>query len=369
MPDTKISSADVSDYTNTITNFSVDATQTDAAQDQAETPWINDNWSQQLGYYKNVAELQSAIDAKARWSIGKGFTANEVTTIILSKIKGFGKDTFNSIIENMIRVYHIGGDSYSEIITDEKGRLINLKPLDPTTIRIIASRKGIIKRYEQVAKVKGMDKKLKKENILHFSRNRVADEIHGVSLVDAVEWIILAKREAQTDYKRLLHRNIYPLRIWHLDTDNPSEITAFKAKVALAKENFEDMFVPKGAVVPELAAVPANATLNPLPWINQLDQKFYQVCGVPQIVVGGSGEMTEATAKICYLAFEQTIEEEQLYIEEQILAQLNLEIELEFPASLQNEMLSDTGKEESMQAATPEDTTTTPAEVTKGMAK
>jgi hypothetical protein len=65
--------------------------------------------------------------------------------------------------------------------------------------------------------------------------------------------------------------------------------------------------------------------------------------------------MTEATAKIAYLAFEQTIEEEQLYIEEQILSQLNLEIELEFPASLENEMLSDRGKAETTQAATPED--------------
>jgi hypothetical protein len=61
--------------------------------------------------------------------------------------------------------------------------------------------------------------------------------------------------------------------------------------------------------------------------------------------VGGSQEMTEASAKIAYLAFEQTIEEEQLYIEEQILSQLNLEIELSFPATLQNELLSDNAKD------------------------
>ena len=56
------------------------------------------------------------------------------------------------------------------------------------------------------------------------------------------------------------------------------------------------------------------------------------------------------------MAWEQTVELEQLYVEEQILSQLNLEINLEFPASLQNELLSDNRKSETMQASTPEDT-------------
>ena len=77
---------------------------------------------------------------------------------------------------------------------------------------------------------------------------------------------------------------------------------------------------------------------------------------MPQIIVGGSAEFTEATAKIAYLTFEQTVEEGQLYLEEQVLAQLNLEINLEFPASLQNEMLDSRAKSEKTQAATPEDT-------------
>jgi hypothetical protein len=48
---------------------------------------------------------------------------------------------------------------------------------------------------------------------------------------------------------------------------------------------------------------------------------------------------------------------EQLYIEEQVLGQLNLEIELTFPASLQNELLSDEAAAPGMQAAQPNDTT------------
>ena len=88
-----------------------------------------------------------------------------------------------------------------------------------------------------------------------------------------------------------------------------------------------------------------NATLNPVQWINYLDNLFYQVGKVPKIVVGGSSEFTEKASSIVYLAFQQHTEGKQLYMEEQVLAQLNLIIELEFPVSLENELLSDKKKD------------------------
>ncbi len=363
MPDTKIDSAIYGNLLNTGTDFSVDAVSTDGAGDQKETTWVNPNWASQLGYYKAIPELQAAIDARARWSIGKGFKADPITELLLLTIKGFGKDTFNSILENAIRTYQIGGDAFLEIIRDKDNVLVNIKPLDPQTIQIVANRKGIITRYEQIGKIKGLNKTFFTEQILHLSRNRVADEIHGISLVDAVANIILMRNEAMEDMKVLMHRYVKPRIVFHLDTDNDTEISRFKVKADKASDQGENLFLPKGAVEHELLSVPANSTLNPLPWIDRLNQYFFQATGVPQIIVGGSQEMTEATAKIAYLAFEQTIEEEQLYIEEQVLSQLNLEIELEFPTSLKNEMLSDESKSESMQAATPEDTTAVPEEV------
>ena len=46
------------------------------------------------------------------------------------------------------------------------------------------------------------------EEIFHLSRNRIADEIHGTSLIDILEWIVTAKEEAERDYKTLMHRNV-----------------------------------------------------------------------------------------------------------------------------------------------------------------
>lgn len=358
MAETRIDATSVTDQESAETKFSVDPESTDGAGDQKETTWINDRWTQQFGYYKKIPELKAAIDAKAKWTIGKGFVSNKITEIALSALNGIGVDTFNSLLENAQKVSEIGGDSYSEIIRNNNGNLINLKPLNPEVMRIVANRKGLIIRYEQIDRRNQKTvKKFHPADIFHLSRGRIADEIHGISVVDAVEETILARNEAIQDYRLLLRRNVKPIKIWEVDTDDETEIATVKAKITSAGTDAENLIVPKGTISPPtISSVPTNSTLNPLPWINQLTQNFYQEVGVPQIIVGGAQEITEASAKIAYLAWEQTVEDIQLYIEEQVLSQLNLEINLEFPASLQNELLSDNRKAETMQASTPEDT-------------
>lgn len=359
-PNMEVASTSYGDFTNTGTDYSVPPVSTDGPTGK-KTEYTNTRWEQQLGYYKTIPELKTDIDAFVTWTIGKGFKADEITTLHLMTIRGNGRETFNRILENMSKVAKIGGDSYAEIIRDNDGRLINLKPLDPGTITIIANEKGVITGYRQTAKT-GKEHSFKPEEIFHLCRNRTADEIHGESLIDAVEWIILARNEAMADYKQVMHRYVKPRIVFKLDTDNPTKIDEFKAKADAANDKGENLFIPMGAVEFELLSVPAASSMNPLAWIRELNNYFHQVTGVPQIITGGSGEMTEATAKILYLSFEQTVEQEQLYTEEQVLSQLNFKIDLEFPASIRNEMISDMGKEESMQAATPEDTSLTSAQ-------
>lgn len=377
MGELDISAAAIGDQKNNETVFSVDTQTTDGVSDQNETTYVNEKWPQQLGYYKKIPELKSSIDAKARWVIGKGYKADDVTEITLSQFRGIGKESFNAILKNQNRVKDIGGDSFAEIIRlqegvfkkvknflgftkSDAGKLINLKPLDPSSIRTVANRQGLLIRYEQINKLSGKSfKTFKPEQMFHLMRDRVADEIHGTSVIDAVEDTILARKEAIEDFRKLLRRNVFPVRIFHLDTDDSSEIAAFKLKQDKAQYQGENIYIPKGAVETEISAVPTNATLNPLAWINQLNQNFYQEVGIPQIINGGSQEITEANGKIAYLAWEQTIEDDQLYLEEQVLAQLGFEINLEFPASLQNELLSDNRKDVESGATSPEDTSVT----------
>ena len=362
MGDMNVSSSVMSDLTNAVSDFSVDAAQTDGATALNETTWTNTRWSQQFGYYLSIPELRAAIDAKATWAIGKGFEADEATTMQLMTIKGLGKESFNAIIENLIRTYYIGGDSFAEVIRDEHDEIINLKVLDPGVMTIVSNREGMILRYEQNSKVKGKNPtKFEPIRILHLSRNRVADNIHGTSVIDAVENIILMRNEAMADYKEVLHRFVKPRWIIKLDSDDTTVIAAEKKKWDEANAKGENMYIPMGSVEVEQMAISANATLNPQTWIDSLNDYFYEVVGTPKIIVGNSKNFTEASSKIVYLTFEQSVKEDQLYCEEQILGQLNLAVKFVFPASLENEVLAANPpaeeKQGAMSAAEPNDTT------------
>ncbi len=362
MADTTLSSTRVSNIANTITDFTVQTQVLDVAGNQKETIWQNPKHSQQLGYYKEIPELKSAIDAKAKWTIGRGFTANDRDTVTLENIRGYREDTFNIILKNMIIAKQITGDSYAEIIRDrETGRLLNLKVLNSGAMRIVYNRQGTIEKYQYPKfKVEGKEQEFDEfepQEILHFVNNRIENEIHGTSIIDSVESIILKRNEALDDYQKVLHRNVYPVKIWYLDTDDPTEIQKFIAKIELTTKDKENIFVPKGQVEVDVSSIAPNSTLNPMPFITLLSNFFFQAVGIPQIVLGGSQEFTEATAKISYLAFQQSVEDEQREIEAQIWSQLAIRINLIFPASLENELLSDKAKDKTSGATQPNDTT------------
>lgn len=342
-----IGTATSSNMTDNVDDELVDSRETDTATGEKETSWINSDWSQYFGYYKTIPEVKTAIDMRAVWTLGKGWQAESSDTkVILDSITGWGMDSFNSILKNMIVTRRIGGDAYAEIIRDADGNLINLKPLSPGNIRIIVNDKGIIKRYEQINKTSGkVMETFQPKEMFHLTNKRVADEIHGVSDIEAIEDIIKANYESFQDMKKLMHRHVKPVMAFKLDTDDQTRISAFVAKMDNVINKGENIYIPKDTVEFELVSVPSNATLNPLPWREHLKNYFFQVVGIPQIILGSSGEFTESTAKIAYLAFQQSVEDEQLDIEEQIWNQLYLRIELEFPASLQNELISDSKKD------------------------
>ena len=237
MGEQDIGQAVSSDLTNQMVDYSVAAVETEGAGDQKEFTYQNTDWSRDYGYYKTIPEFKTAIDTKATWVVGAGFTADEQTELLLMTIKGNGKDSFNSILKNMVKVKTISKDSFAEIVRDEEGVLINLKPLDPSSIVIVQGAKGRIIRYEQVSKHKTPNKRFKPEQIFHLSHDRMADEIHGTRIIDSLKSLILARNEAMADWRKVLHWNVRPRWKIQLDTDDPAKIAEFKAKYDEASVN------------------------------------------------------------------------------------------------------------------------------------
>lgn len=346
MAELSINSATYSDMSSRVANIIIETKAIDRAGGQKETRWCNANWGSQLGIYKTIPEFKIALDMRAIWTIGKKIKADPETEVILDHISGWGKDTFRNILKNMITTKRLGEDAYAEIIRDgESGELINLKVIDPSLITKVYDEKGRILRYEQSTKFNKGIENFKPEEIFHLTNKRIADEIHGTADSDALKSILEANKESFEDVKKVMHRYVKPMMKFILDTDDTIKIDALVKKFDEAVNKGENLYIPKGSVEQELIAVPANSTLNPMPWREHLRTYFYQVVGMPQIIMGSSGEFTESTAKIAYLAFEQSVEDEQTDIEEQVWDQLGLRIELNFPASLRNELLTDEAKD------------------------
>jgi hypothetical protein len=203
-------------------------------------------------------------------------------------------------------------------------------------MRIVTDSKGMIIRYEYTISGKsGKTEKFKPTDILHLCNNRVTNEIHGVSDVEAVEWIVETQEEAMRDWRRQLHRNGVA-RIVEVDTDNTTKIASLKTQWKDAIDKGDVLILPKGTA--EVKDVSASVQ-NPLDWIKYLDNLFYMSIGVPRVILGGSEEFTEASSKIGYLTFEQIYLKEQTELEADLWNQLGIRIKFNKPASLKNELL------------------------------
>ncbi len=357
MPQTKIGSSDYTDMNSipgiptTTFMWTVTPVTIDEATGQKEYEWQNNGWTEWLGYYWAIPQIAASVDRKAIWTVGQGFKSKgkgltgAFTRFRNSKKLGMGKESLTGIFYNLDRTGQIGGDVLAEIIKDSSGRLINLKPLNPATIKIIVDEFGIIKRYEQTSNTPGVIITFEPEEIFHIPFNRIASEIHGMSEIIPIEDTIKMLKEAKLDMKKVFHRYVKPLIISVLDSDDPAEIAAFKGKLDKAMELGENLIIPKDTVTMERMSVPQYSTLDPMPWIASLkkDQSLYQ--GVPEIVMGRSEDTTEAASKMVYLAMEVYIKFRQTIWEEAIKNQLGLDLKFDFPASIQPDLLADNKKD------------------------
>jgi hypothetical protein len=342
-----ISNAALSNQSTVVRDYSISPMIAEGANGQGETEYFNAKWSQQWGYFNQIPDLKSAIISKVTWIIGKGYTADTDTKYILDHIKGWGKDTFDEVLFNLEITKRIGGDSYAEIIR-ENDTIINLKPLNPANMKIIVDKKGIIKRYEQMSNTpNGEPVKFEPRDILHLSNNRLADQIHGISDIDAVEATLLADGESFTDCKKIFHRQAKPLIMFKLGTDDAAKISAFVAKMDQATQKGENIYIPDDDNAVSYEVVQVNPSPLLLNWRDEMRKRFYRVIGLPELLPSGGGDATESGGKIGYLAFEQINEKDQRYLEKQLYNQLYLKINLIPPSSLAENLQGDNAKDPS----------------------
>lgn len=330
-----------------IAAHTIDPVSVDTVQNQEETRDINERWLTDWAYFNRIPKLKSAILMKAIWTVGKGFTADKATKMKLELIRGNGKQTFQDILFNMVVCKQVGRDSYAEIIREEdSNRLLNLKIINPGSMTKIFGRDGRIKRYEQTVTTDGKKSFIKftPDEIFHLSHNCFAGEMHGRSVPEAVEDIILADDENFRVMKKLTRFQAVPFIIFKIKSNNLTSINKFKANIKEAREKGEDLIVPDDENLLSYEVVQMNPASILMEWRNSVNNQFYQAVGMPLILFGSAGS-TESGGKIEYLGHETVFEHDQLEIEQQVLSQLGLKINLNSPTSLLESLRTDENKD------------------------
>lgn len=316
-------SATTTDFSGAVETYSPDAVTPDLAQQaKGETVWDFPQSSTYLGYYDAIPEIKSALKVFSMRVCGMGYTASYETQPVLESIRGSGTETFDSIMQAMVREKKYLGDSVAHIIRNqETGTIINLKRLWLGNMRVVYDDKGFIKRWEQ--RVPNKDSiKFSPEEIFHLSNDRYSNANHGTPITVSLKKIIDAKQEALDDERKIKHREL-ALGIAYYDTDDSGKISFINTQIENAVKNGEMLGLPKDTV--EIQAAPTRSASDKIQWLQYLDNLFYQVVGIPKVLVTSEG-YTEAGGKAGLLAFEPTEIAEKTELEKDIWNQLALRV-------------------------------------------
>lgn len=346
MPLYDFSAAQTSNMSNTVKDYEVSPLQTDSATGQKETEFMIKKADLYWGYFNTHADLKSAIIMKAVWVVGKGYTAEPRVQVVLDRIRGNGKETFNDILFNIEICKRVYGNAFLEIITNDKGTFINLKVLDPRSMKVIVNEAGRIKRYEQVNKIANnkVTQKFRPEDILHITHNKLVDQPLGISDIESLEPTLKAEEESFNDVRTVMHRQARPFIIFKIKSDDTSKVDALIDKIDRGVNKGENIYVPDDENILSWEVVQINPSQVIMEWRTDVRNKFYRVLGLPLILFGNAGS-TESGGKIEYLAHEQVFARDQKSLELQFYNQTALLFKLVPPVTLLENLQRDEGKD------------------------
>ena len=312
-----------------VPDFIVDSKALDVVNASGETMWYFSDAKQNMGYYSEIPEINSAANTLSTWSVSRGYEAEEeLMGFILSNIDGMGKDSFETLMWNHLVMKFIVGDSFMEIIRNKNGTLVNLIPISAERVRVVFNDTGRIKRYDTWNGSKW--KVIKINNMLHSQNKRIGDQLHGTSIIDAVKWIIDARNEALIT-NRIIEKRGRALGIIYYETNNEGKIQHANDQIAIANQNGQMLGFPKGTG--EIKEFPTKPLSERMDWIRYLETFFYQVFGVPRSIATSDGT-SEVGGINGHLIFEPIYAKEQVELEADLWQQIAIKIKFNRPPSL-----------------------------------
>ncbi len=329
----ELNQATTTDFTNQVPNFIVESKALDVASPQQDEFFhYFDKATINFGYYVNTPEIFNAANALATWGFGKGWeTSDPLMKQELKHVTGIGNDTFDQIMWNHEVVKVIVGDAFCEVKKQTKKGvevIVNMIPISPERVRIVYGKNGLIKRYDAWNGEKW--KEIKKENMLHSSNKRIGDQVHGQAQGEPAKKIIDAMNEALDDERIIKHRD-KALGIVYYKTSNAGKITFANTQIEKAVSKGEMLGLPEDTA--KIEPYPSRSSEDRTNWIQALENKFYQIFGVPRSIASSDGT-SEVGGKMGHVIFEPIYTKEQMDAEGNLWAQQGIEITFNRPPSL-----------------------------------
>jgi len=325
-----LSRATTTDFSSQVPDFIVNSKALDAASPQQdEFYWYFDKATVNFGYYFNTPEIFNAANALATWAVGRGWeTKDTIMQVQLDHVRGAGKDTFDKIMWNHEVIKVVVGDSFTEIKKLKDDKIANMLPISPERVRIVYGKNGLIKRYDAWNGEKWRD--IPKEKMLHSSNKKIGDSVHGQAQGEPAKKIIDAMNEALEDERIIKHRD-KALGIVYYKTNNAGKITYTNTQIENAVKNGEMLGLPEDSA--KIEPYPSRSSEDRTGWIQMLENKFYQIFGVPRSIASSDGT-SEVGGKMGHVIFEPIYTKEQMDLEGDLKFQFQIDITFNRPPSL-----------------------------------
>jgi hypothetical protein len=158
--------------------------------------------------------------------------------------------------------------------------------------------------------------------------------------------------ELLTDKRRILHRST--IRVMEVDEDDPVKLANLKRDFASAINKGEVLLVPKGTGALQDLSAPTSEHLE---FARYIENKLYQNMGIPKVILGGTAENTEASAKVSVVVFDPIFQREIYELEKDLWNQLGIRITINKQPSLMDNMQTDEAKNTGQVGFQPNDVT------------
>jgi len=324
-----LSSATTTDFANTVPDFIVESMSLDIANsDGSESYVYYDKAGENYGYQLHHPQVASPLNAICTWAFRQGWTTTDKQMeVILKKIDGNGKETFENIIWNHGNIKLGHGDSFCEIVRNKNGTLVNMINISPERVKTVFEG-ARIKRYEIWNGKKWVTKKIRE--VFHSIGKKLGDSTNGNGQIQANKNVNDAMIEAFEDERTIKHRD-KALGIVYYDTDNVGKIAYANKQIEKAVKNGEMVGLPKDTA--EIKPYPSKGSEDRQGWLTYVENLGYQTGGTPRSMVTSDGT-SEVGGINGHLIFEPIYGAEQLDMENELWQQVAIKIKFNRPPSL-----------------------------------